>query len=117
MMENPGVTIGSGGLTPSEVREASSSVDITQRASKGVRPNITGNPHDVTGGRIDRPSSRLAARLDDTKHKQELAKDTQKRQVEAAALQPESLRRDLEALRRSVKRLEKALKEATDATA
>lgn len=115
MMENPGVTI-SNGTTPSEVREESSSVDVTQRASKGVRPNITGNPHDVTGARIDRPSPRLAARLDDTKHRQELVNDTQKRQVEAAALQPEALRRDLDALRRSVKRLEKALKEANNAT-
>ena len=116
MMANPGVTI-SNGFTPSEVRQAPTSVDVTQRSAKGVRPNITGNPHDVSGDRIDRPSPRLAARLDDTKLRQEIATDTKKRQVEAAALQPEALRRDLEALRRSVKRLEKALKEANNATA
>ena len=78
---------------------------------EGLRPQIGG--HTAGKGKIDRPSPRLAKALDDTKHRQELAKADRKRQEEAKALHPEALRRDLEALRRQVKRLEKLVKEGT----
>ena len=89
---------------------AARSVDIAFQ-EKGLRPQIGG--HTAGKGKIERPSPRLAKALDDTKHRQELAKADRKRQEEAKALHPEALRRDLEALRRQVKRLEKQLKETT----
>jgi hypothetical protein len=95
--------------------QAPRSVDVSLPQEKGLRPQIGG--HTSGKEKIDRPSPRLAKALDDTKHRQELAKQDKKRQEEAAALQPEALRRDLEALRRQVKRLEKAVKEGTDAKA
>ena len=61
MSENPGVTysgVGGSVITPR------THFDISNRADKGVRPNIGGNEsHDVRGGRINRPSPDLARRL------------------------------------------------------
>ena len=91
--------------------QATRSVDVSLPQEKGLRPQIGG--HTTGKEKISRPSPRLAKALDDTKHRQEAAKQDKKRQEEAAALQPEALRRDLEALRRQVKRLEKQLKEQT----
>ena len=96
----------------STVFNATRAVDISEPAGHNLRPAISGNEtHDNRGARISRPSSRLAAKLDDTKHRQELAKADRKRAEELSVLEPTALRRDLEYLRREVKRLTKEVKE------
>ena len=114
LMRQGGNVSGAAGGAP-VVLSASQAVDITEPAGKGLRPQIGG--HEAGKEKISRPSSRLAQRLDDTKDRAQAAKELKAQHEVAAALQPESLRRDLEALRRQVKRLEKQLKEGTDAKA
>ena len=64
LIENPGQTIGGVvGGAPTAFK-SSSSVDISKPSAKGVRPRIQGNNgHDVTQGRISRPSAALPERL------------------------------------------------------
>ena len=96
----------------STVFNATRAVDISEPAGHNLRPAISGNDsHDNRGARISRPSKNLAAKLDDTKHRQELAKADRKRAEELSVLEPTALRRDLEYLRREVKRLTKEVKE------
>ena len=79
-IENPGQTVSNAILSGPEAITARPSVDISQRAGKGLRPAISGNSHDNTQGRISRPSSGLAGRL---------AEGDQKLRAEAAARKAE----------------------------
>jgi hypothetical protein len=63
MREHPGQTLSNGG-TPSQVIQATRSVDISEPARKGVRPNVRGNSVDHTGERIT-VSKNLAQKLAD----------------------------------------------------
>ena len=83
LQQHPGQTLSNGGLIPSEVRQASRSVDVTQPARKGVRPNVTGNSVDHTGERIT-VSSNLAKKLADGDLKMRAAAKAQIEQLRAS---------------------------------
>ena len=110
-IENPGHTVSN--ITPGTGPESvtpRSSVDITQRAGRGLRPRVKGNP--VTEERISRPSSALPEKL--------ARGDAERRLAEAArAEEEEKLRQEhdpsklsarISYLERKVKSLDKALK-------
>ena len=109
-IENPGHTVSN--ITPGTGPESvtpRSSVDITQRAGRGLRPRVKGNQ--VTEERISRPSSALPEKL--------ARGDAERRLAEAArAEEKEKLRQEhdpklsarISYLERKVKSLDKALK-------
>ena len=107
-IENPGQTVSNSILSGPEAITARPSVDISQRAGKGLRPAISGNSHDNTQGRISRPSGGLAGRL--------AAGDARQR-LEAAQLAEEETRKrvdhDPEKLSSRISYLESQLKKLT----
>ena len=107
MIANPGEVVSAGpSLQASEVRTPSTSVDINQRASKGVRPYVSGNSHDPTGARIDRPSKNLAARLE-AGHKENMAESARLQEEEKIRREqdPSNLYARINYLERQMKKL------------
>ena len=111
---NPGQTVGlSSGGAPT-TSNAPTSVDITNTQQKGIRPNIPGNElHDVTRGRISRPSAGLAQRLadGDAKLRAEAAAQAEQHRAQLAVVDPSKLNDRIAYLERALKRAEKNIRE------
>lgn len=112
MIATPGQTFGGSVGEEATSFRSRTHVDISNTAAKGVRPNVPGNEmHDVTAGRITRPSSRLAERLDEGHQEQQAAIKAAAAEAKALeALNPTSFDARIAFLERAVKRIEKSLK-------
>ena len=99
-------------------------MDISNRVAQGVRPNVSGNSHDVTGGRINRPSPNLPRRMaeGDARMKAEVAAQKAAEEEARVNSNPETINSRIGFLERSNKKLlkeiaelKKLLKENNDA--
>lgn len=112
MINNPGQTFGgSVGEAPTSFK-AQAHVDISNRAAQGVRPRVSGNEtHDVTGGRINRPSAALPQKLADGDEKIRREAAAQRlAEIEAKeAASPVTINARLAYLERQQKKLQNSL--------
>ena len=104
----------SGGVGPvgqPQSFSATTRVDVTAPADKGVRPQVGG--HTKGGDKITRLSSGFASRLATAAQKERARADKEHSQhlKDVASLQPEAMAKQIAYLSRKVKSLEKAMKE------
>ena len=114
LIENPGTTIGGVVGQPATSFEPRSTVDIGNRVAQGVRPRVAGNDqHDVTGGRINRPSPNLAAKLaaGDEERRTAEREAAEARRDQMKTLDPLKMEARIGFLERSNKKLLKELSE------
>ena len=113
LIDNPGTVLSGAAGEQSTVFESSTHVDISTPAAKGIRPRISGNTHDVTAGRISRPSSGLAQRLADghAKLRAEAAAQAEQHHAQLAVVDPSKLNDRIAYLERALKRAEKNIRE------
>ena len=111
LIDNPGQTIAGVAGQPPEVIQASHSVDITEPAARGIRPQVGG--HVAGKPRISRPSPNLPARLaagDEERKALEEARRVE-REEHAKATDPAAMAKQLAVLNRQVRKLSKEIAE------
>ena len=111
LVSSPGQTLSGFAGEPAATFAPSSSIDISQRAGKGLRPQIGGQR--AGDKRIDRPSASLPLKLaagDKARREAEAARaaEAEKQRIEHS---PEKLSARISFLERANKRLEKQLKD------
>ena len=110
LLNNPGSVVSAGASSTSF--KPRSHVSIDNRADKGVRPRVTGNnDHDETGDRINRPSPKLAERLNEGHNRamDEIKADAQQKE-DAKALTNEALNSRVAYLERTLKKVQSQLR-------